>query len=78
MPFFTDVYSGDGISNMVKISEAVRAMKAVGFEVEIQEDLAQRPDKVPWYYPIAGELKHARSLYDLFSVFRLVPHYKDI
>ncbi|KAF8473141.1 S-adenosyl-L-methionine-dependent methyltransferase [Kalaharituber pfeilii] len=62
---------GNGISNMVKISEALRAMKAVGFELEFAEDLATRPDTVPWYYPLAGELKYARSLYDLFTVLRI-------
>lgn len=68
----TDTISGNGISNMCKISEALRAMKAVGFELEFHEDLATRPDAVPWYYPLSGEWKHARSLYDLFTVLRLV------
>lgn len=43
---------GDGISQMVKISEALRAIKACGFELEFHEDLAQRPDEVPWWYPL--------------------------
>lgn len=55
---------------MVKISEAVKAMKAVGFELEFNEDLATRPDAVPWYYPLSGEFKYARNLYDLFTVLR--------
>ncbi|KAI5794387.1 S-adenosyl-L-methionine-dependent methyltransferase [Peziza echinospora] len=62
---------GDGISNMVKISEALRAMKAVGFEIEFNEDLALRGDKVPWYYPIAGEVKYTRTLADVFTIFRM-------
>ncbi|CCX05212.1 S-adenosyl-L-methionine-dependent methyltransferase [Pyronema domesticum] len=62
---------GDGISQMVKISEGLRAIKAAGFELEYHEDLAQRPDVIPWYYPLAGDLKHVRSLSDLFTVFRM-------
>lgn len=62
---------GDGISNMVKISEAVRSMKAAGFEIEYQDDLATRGDNTPWYYPIAGELSRARSIGDLATVFRM-------
>ena len=68
----TDVSSGNGISNMCKIPEAIRAIKAVGFELEFHEDLAARPDSVPWYYPLSGEFKYARNLYDLFTVLRLV------
>jgi len=62
---------GNGISNMCKISESIRAMKAVGFELEYHEDLATRPDNVPWYYPLSGEFKYARNLYDLFTVLRI-------
>ncbi|KAL7271344.1 Delta(24)-sterol C-methyltransferase [Rhizina undulata] len=62
---------GDGISQMVKISEALRAIKAAGFELEFHEDLAQRPDAVPWYYPLAGDLKYARTLADFFTVLRI-------
>lgn len=62
---------GDGIANMVNIAEGLRAIKAAGFELEYHEDLAKRPDPIPWYYPLAGELKHCRSLADLFTVFRM-------
>ena len=56
---------------MVKISEALRAIKAAGFELEFHEDLAQRDDAIPWYYPIAGEMKYVRSIGDFFTVFRM-------
>lgn len=62
---------GDGISQMVKISEAIRAIEACGFELEFHEDLAQRPDVIPWYYPIAGDLKYVRSLGDFLTVLRM-------
>lgn len=65
------IEQGDGISNMVTISEGLAAIKGAGFELLHHEDLAERPDAVPWYYPLAGELKHCRSLGDLFTVGRM-------
>lgn len=62
---------GDGISNMVKISEGIAAIKAAGFELELHEDLAKRPDATPWYYPIAGDIKYVSSLTDLIGVARM-------
>jgi len=62
---------GDGISNMCKIQEALDAMRAVGFEMILNEDLAERPDPLPWYWPIAGELRHMQSIKDLFTVVRM-------
>jgi sterol 24-C-methyltransferase len=56
---------------MVKISEGLHAIKAAGFELEFHEDLAQRPDEIPWYYPLAGDLKYVRSVSDLFTVLRM-------
>ena len=55
------IEQGDGISNMVKVSEGLRAIKAAGFELEFHEDLAKRPDATPWYYPLAGPV-HAHGL----------------
>ena len=62
---------GDGISNMVTISEGVAAMKNVGFDLLHHEDLAARPDALPWYWPLAGELKYMQSYLDFFTVFRM-------
>ncbi|PGH14936.1 hypothetical protein AJ80_05749 [Polytolypa hystricis UAMH7299] len=65
------IEQGDGISNMVKMSEAVEAMKAAGFEMQIAEDLAARPDTIPWYYPLAGSWKHMSSMGDIFTIARM-------
>jgi sterol 24-C-methyltransferase len=62
---------GDGISNMCKIQEALDAMKTAGFEMILNEDLADRPDALPWYWPIAGELRYMQSMKDLFTVVRM-------
>ncbi|KAL1952955.1 hypothetical protein VTO42DRAFT_3822 [Malbranchea cinnamomea] len=65
------IEQGDGISNMVRASDAVEAMKAAGFELLRVEDLADRGDEIPWYYPIAGSWKHMSSLGDLFTIMRM-------
>jgi sterol 24-C-methyltransferase len=65
------IEEGNGISNMVPISEGLAAMKAAGFELLHHEDLATRPDAMPWYWPIAGELKYMQSYLDFFTVFRM-------
>jgi sterol 24-C-methyltransferase len=66
-----DIELGDGISNMVNISEAVDAMKAVGFEMLHREDLADREDPMPWYWPLAGDLQYLQSVFDVFTVVRM-------
>jgi sterol 24-C-methyltransferase len=65
------IEQGDGISNMVKISEGIAAIKAAGFELELHEDLAKRPDATPWYYPLAGDFKHMGSIFDLYTIGRM-------
>ena len=65
------IEQGDGISNMVKVSEGIAAMKAAGFELELCEDLAERPDATPWYYPLAGDFRYCSSLGDIFTIARM-------
>ncbi|KAM7201938.1 sterol 24-C-methyltransferase erg-4 [Naviculisporaceae sp. PSN 640] len=60
---------GNGISNMVTISEGLGAMKNVGFELLHHEDLANRGDSIPWYWPIAGEIKYVQSWFDYPRMF---------
>jgi sterol 24-C-methyltransferase len=62
---------GDGISNMCKVQVALDAMKAAGFELLHNEDLADRPDPFPWYWPLAGELKYIQSIYDIPTAMRM-------
>jgi sterol 24-C-methyltransferase len=62
---------GDGISNMVKVSEGLAAIKAAGFELEHHEDLAERPDPIPWYYPIAGDWRFLSGIGDIFTIMRM-------
>lgn len=65
------IEEGDGISNMVKISEGVEAMSEAGLEMMHHEDMADRPDPIPWYWPLAGEWKYMQSPFDAFTIARM-------
>ncbi|KAL2215200.1 putative sterol 24-c-methyltransferase [Thermoascus aurantiacus ATCC 26904] len=65
------IEQGDGISNMVTVSEGLAAFKAAGFELLHHEDLAERPDEIPWYYPLAGSFKHMSSFRDVLTIARM-------
>ncbi|TQS31776.1 hypothetical protein Golomagni_07933, partial [Golovinomyces magnicellulatus] len=65
------IEQGDGISNMVKVSEGLDAMKAAGFDMLHHEDLADRPDPSPWYWPLSGELRYIQSAGDIFTIVRM-------
>ncbi|KAL4932347.1 sterol 24-C-methyltransferase [Aspergillus undulatus] len=65
------IEQGDGISNMVKVSEGLKAIKDAGLELLHNEDLADRPDDIPWYYPLAGSFKHMTSPWDFFTIARM-------
>ena len=65
------IEQGNGISNMVRVSEGLEAIKAAGFELEMHEDLADRTDARPWYYPLDGDLRMASSLGDLLTIARM-------
>ncbi|KAI1658750.1 S-adenosyl-L-methionine-dependent methyltransferase [Daldinia decipiens] len=65
------IEQGDGISNMVKISEGLEAMKIAGFDLLHHEDLADRPDPIPWYWPLAGDWKYMQSVFDTFTIARM-------
>ncbi|KAI9782778.1 MAG: Delta(24)-sterol C-methyltransferase [Candelina submexicana] len=65
------IEQGDGISNMVKVAEGLQAIQNAGFILEKHEDLANRPDSIPWYYPLAGDWKYLSSLGDLFTMLRM-------
>ena len=65
------IEQGDGISNMVTVSQGLAAFKAAGFELMHHEDLAERSDATPWYYPLAGDFRYIGSVGDLFTVARM-------
>ncbi|KAI5996243.1 S-adenosyl-L-methionine-dependent methyltransferase [Pisolithus albus] len=62
---------GNGIPEMRPLKLARQAMKNVGFQLEHEEDLADRPDEVPWYYPLEGDISKAQTAWDYFTVWRM-------
>ncbi|KAG8878283.1 Delta(24)-sterol C-methyltransferase [Tulasnella sp. 331] len=61
---------GDGIPQMRTRSDSRRALISVGFSIEHEEDLADRPDPIPWYYPLEGDMRKAQTLADYTTCFR--------
>lgn len=61
---------GDGIPKMYGVDVAVDALNKVGFEIEVQEDLADKGDDIPWYYPLAGDWRYVQTIGDVFTFCR--------
>ncbi|MCJ1308791.1 Delta(24)-sterol C-methyltransferase [Agyrium rufum] len=68
-----DIEEGDGISNMVRVSEGLQAIREAGFDLQFHEDLAHRPDARPWYWPLSGDFKMLGSIWDFPSIARMHP-----
>ncbi|KAL1697011.1 S-adenosyl-L-methionine-dependent methyltransferase [Schizophyllum commune] len=66
-----EIEFGNGIPEMRPIAAARDAVTAVGFELQHEEDLAERPDPVPWYYPLEGNIGNAQTAWDYFTVWRM-------
>ncbi len=62
---------GNGIPEMRPLSSVRSALLSVGFEIEHEEDLAERDDPVPWYYPLEGDIRKAQTAWDYFTVWRM-------
>ena len=66
-----EIELGNGIPEMRPLAKAREAIKKVGFRIEHEEDLAERPDAVPWYYPLEGDIFKAQTAWDYFTVWRM-------
>lgn len=62
---------GNGIPEMRPLAKAREALVKVGFEIQHEEDLAERDDKVPWYYPLEGDIRKAQTFWDYITVWRM-------
>jgi len=62
---------GDGIPEMRNIENARSALNTVGFEVLYDEDLAERPDEIRWFYPLEGDIRKVQTLWDIVMVARM-------
>ncbi|KAG0243283.1 Delta(24)-sterol C-methyltransferase [Actinomortierella wolfii] len=61
---------GNGVAKMMTRKDCLQALKTVGFEIELSEDRAENNDAIPWYYPIAGDIRQANTLWDYMTVLR--------
>ncbi|THH14408.1 hypothetical protein EW146_g5919 [Bondarzewia mesenterica] len=66
-----EIEFGNGIPEMRPLAKAREALKTVGFEIEHEEDLAERDDPVPWYYPLEGDIRKAQTAWDYVTVWRM-------
>lgn len=62
---------GDGIPEMRTVTQLLGALTNVGFDILNHEDLAARPDPVPWYYPLEGDFWKAQTIWDYITVLRI-------
>lgn len=62
---------GNGIPEMRPLAKAREALINVGFKIEHEEDLAERNDPLPWYYPLEGDIRKAQTFWDYFTVWRM-------
>ncbi|KAG0245040.1 Delta(24)-sterol C-methyltransferase [Actinomortierella wolfii] len=61
---------GCSIVNLATYKDCLDAIESAGFELLELEDRALNNDPTPWYYPLSGELRYARTVSDYFTVFR--------
>jgi sterol 24-C-methyltransferase len=64
-----EIELGNGIPEMRPLSKSREALKTVGFDLEHEEDLAERPDEVKWYYPLEGDVWKAQTAWDMLTVW---------
>lgn len=67
------IEEGDGIVQMFKISDGVAAIKAAGFKLELETDLAadDNDSQAPWYWPLDSDLRYANTLWDALTILRM-------
>jgi hypothetical protein len=62
---------GTDIPKIRPLRPARQALKNAGFEIELEEDLADRPDPIPWYYLLEGDISEAETFWDYITVWRI-------
>jgi len=62
---------GDGIPEMRTIENARNALKSAGLEILVDDDLADKNDAIPWYYPLEGDIRKIQTLWDAVMVARM-------
>jgi sterol 24-C-methyltransferase len=62
---------GGGIPEMRPVHKIRDALKTVGFQIEHEEDLAERPDAIPWYYRLEGDITKSQSAWDYLIAWQM-------
>jgi sterol 24-C-methyltransferase len=64
-----EIQLGSGIPEILPLSKSREALRAVGFDTEHEEDLAERLGGVEWYYPLEGAVWKVQTPRDMFTVW---------
>jgi sterol 24-C-methyltransferase len=62
---------GNGIPKMRKTEECLQALKNVGFDVLMNQDLANMGDSINWYYPLEGDLRKCQTVKDMLTTLAM-------
>ena len=65
------IQHGDAIPHLATQAEAEAAMRTAGFALARCDDLADKGDAVPWWYPLAGEWRFVHSVQDALMMLRV-------
>ncbi|KAI8971521.1 sterol 24-C-methyltransferase [Mycotypha africana] len=58
---------GNSLPDVRSIADSLEALKNVGFQIELQMDLANQGDRITWYYPLEGDLRQCQTLRDVLT-----------
>ncbi|KAI8076343.1 S-adenosyl-L-methionine-dependent methyltransferase [Halteromyces radiatus] len=62
---------GNGIPKMRPTAECLQALKNVGFEIELHQDMADVGDSIAWYYPLEGDLRKCQTFRDYVTTLAM-------
>ena len=62
---------GNGIPKMRKTAECIQALKNVGFDVLMNQDLANVGDAINWYYPLEGDIRKCQTAKDVLTTLAM-------
>ncbi|KAG1454580.1 hypothetical protein G6F56_007287 [Rhizopus delemar] len=66
-----EIEIGNGIPKMRTAKECIAALNNVGFEVLMNQDLADMGDAINWYYPLEGNIRQCQTLKDVLTTLAM-------
>jgi sterol 24-C-methyltransferase len=58
---------GNGIPKMRTTQECIQALRNVGFDVLMDQDMSNVGDTINWFYPLEGDIRKCQTLKDVFT-----------